>query len=193
MRGLVISKRDEDQEAAVFRRWLDEAGHVAEAQTWRFGQPDHRIVETLARGYDFILVPLDLPHFSSVRLAELAHRLGYPSKVILVGDAADDLKFTERLYDRLLGSAPTRDKLLAAVTEEKPRRGKMLDDLTSAIGVLVLHAPCFSVKFSPNHRLAYVQYKAIRRPLLWSWREDEDAYGGTDDTIGNTGFLAQPG
>ncbi len=70
--------------------------------------------------------------------------------VILVGDAADDLKFTERLYDRLLGSAPTRDKLLAAVTEEKPRRGKMLDDLTSAIGVPVLHAPCFSVKSSPS-------------------------------------------
>ncbi len=193
MRGLVISKREKDPEAAVFRRWLLDAGHVAEAQTWRFGQPDRRIVETLARGYDFILVPLDLPHFSSVRLAELAHRLDYGTKVILAGEAADDLKFTKRLYDHLLGSAPTRDKLLAAVTEEKPRRGKRLDDLANAIGVLVRHAPCFAVKFSPNHRLAYTQYKAIRRPLLWGFREDEYAYAGTHDTLGNGGFLAQPG
>ncbi|QND56604.1 hypothetical protein [Mesorhizobium huakuii] len=59
---------------------------------------DKQVIETLNKRYDCILLASKLPAFSSVRLAELAHQLNSPTKLILISRNNADPEATGRLF-----------------------------------------------------------------------------------------------
>lgn len=170
MRGLIIARYDGERLSTAQRDALAHNGHNMELQVWRFGQPDRRIIETLVRGYDFILVPMELPYFSAVRMAELAKSRNYPTRVIVTTKPGQKLNLAKRLFDTVMVMPFSSSWLADELRRPLRRSHKGRTEIVNAVVNILRRLNDQPMQFCGDYETAYTKYAMHRRPLLWDTR-----------------------
>lgn len=97
---------------------------------------DHEIMFALEE-YDLIVLPLTLPHYGSLRFAELAHLTNAPCRLILLSATRTPVEVLAKLFDAVVDSLDVAD---ITVSSKKVRT---LSQIHSAIEAILENADCF--------------------------------------------------
>lgn len=98
-------------------------------------------------GYDFIILPLSLPNFASLHIAQIAHLLRSPSRIILFSGTELSPEVTLRLFDDCWSyfyvSKATVEGTIKQLKNNAPERIHDEQELESAIESIISTAYCF--------------------------------------------------
>ena len=153
MKGLIIYKEGLEDNAEIYKMFFDRLTE-AEGKTYLIdtleGQQindQKKVLKIVKQEYDFIVLPLTLPHYLSLRLAELVHQLKLKTRLIL--QSRTEVNATP-LFDSQYDLLFPRDLL----TESKAEVSRTLDDkaIESAIDYLLSAASCFGKGGTNAHR-----------------------------------------
>jgi DNA-binding response OmpR family regulator len=106
-------------------------------------------IEIVKQGYAYIILPLSLPNFNSLRIAEFTHHLNSSTRLILLTISDADRIALFDLFDAVLGRPTEPRRLVAAVQDllsKDPDRTKSEEQVKEIIRQVLASATCFRVK-----------------------------------------------
>lgn len=109
------------------------------------------LLDLLAERHDFIMLPLTLNDYNSIRLAEHAHRLNSPSRVILCSSTNAPRDALDGLFDSYV---PTREFSVQTIAEaiaKSVTRSILFAELERRIEVVLSTATCFIIRAQTYH------------------------------------------
>jgi hypothetical protein len=109
------------------------------------------ILAILAERRHFIILPLTLPNYSSLRFAEHAHRLNSPTRIILSSSTNTPKNALEGLFDSYI---PTREfsvRTIGTALVNEVARSLSFAEIERRIEIILGTAACFTVKAQYRH------------------------------------------
>jgi len=106
---------------------------------------DAQVARALNANHHFILLPLTLPHYMSLRLGEQAHLYKSPTVLVLCSETSTRRETVLQLFDGFCSPHCNIDELRAAVTAS-PRRLSTSKEVERAVEGLLREAPCFETR-----------------------------------------------
>jgi hypothetical protein len=144
MKGVIIA----DEERKV--QWTAIVRDVVGPDSFSSELPQHfdsekAAIALLDRTPSFVLLPLTLPRFGSLRIAEWAHRRGSDTRLILVSGTDCETKTLRRLYDTVIRPGEFTVGQLQTAIGHPIHRLKDETKIDAAITAILEAASCFLV------------------------------------------------
>lgn len=137
-RGVVLLRplRNREQKAEILRRLV---GGAVDTRDPDSVTSDAAVLELLD-AYDYIVLPMTLPEYGSLRLAEYAHQLRYETRLVVVTNSRvfnNDLELFDQFHGPELRYEELREVLERPVRRfpQRNRIDAMLRDVLSAVEV----------------------------------------------------------
>lgn len=109
---------------------------------------DAAVFEVLNKHYDFIIIPLSLPNFLSLRFAERVHICNLPTRLILCSGTLTDRSKILRLFDGFCNGANL--EALREAFKSKCHRISNIQEIEAAISAILGQAKCFERPVKPT-------------------------------------------
>jgi TIR domain len=129
------------------------------------------VLEIIAAEYACILLPLTLPHYNSLRLAEYAHRLKSRTRVVTVTTTDASPAIFTPLFDGFIGTSAFGVESLTSTLSAPLRRDIDAAQIVASLERILASARCFTIRAPHFH-------DAVRQPTL---RDYEAAASGRRD------------
>ena len=94
----------------------------------------------------FVILPLTLPRFNSIRIAEHAHRTQAETNIVLISDTNCPRRTLRRLFDSHLVNSELTQPLLQQALRRKTTRKRDGVQIRAAIDAILSDASCFRVQ-----------------------------------------------
>lgn len=150
MRGLILDINEDVR--MVYRTILEHFGYQIDERPMIWGSAE--ILEAV-QTYDFITLPLSLPEYTSIRIAEFVQQLQLPTRVVLVSATGGDRDALKTIFDAFL-ARPVEPRRLAEVIKrllaEPVRRDLTASEIEDAISQILDSASCFDRNRYGRHR-----------------------------------------
>lgn len=109
------------------------------------------VLEALAERRHFIMLPLTLRNYNSLRFAEHAHRLDSPTRIILSSSTNASSDALDRLFDSCVPTQEFSVKTIGKALAQSVNRSLTFAEIEKRIEVVLGTATCFTVKAQNYH------------------------------------------
>jgi CheY-like chemotaxis protein len=164
MRGLILDSNEDNR--VVYRTILERFGYQIDEQSSIGGSTE---ILDAVQTYDFIILPLSLPAYTALRIAEYVQQLQLPSRVVLVSATGGDRCALETIFDAFL-QRPVEARRLVEIVErvlsEPVRRDLTASEIEDAISQILVSASCFDRNKYGRHRgdpASIEDYRAVSK------------------------------
>lgn len=106
------------------------------------------VLDVLSDGYVCIFLPLTLPRYNSLRIAELAHRMRSPTRVVTVTSTGADPTLFTPLFDGFISTSEFGVDSLVETLSSPIRRDVAARQLMRSIERILATASCFIIRHS---------------------------------------------
>ena len=125
---------------------------------------DDKVSSILDKDYNFIILPLTLPHYLSLRFGERVHLKKSQTRLILCSNTGTEKKKILKLFDGFCSSPCDIDELREAFKFKCNRLANHL--IEAAISDILSEAKCFEILYTPAHS----SFKSYRQPTIEEYR-----------------------
>ncbi|MEA2094575.1 MAG: hypothetical protein U9P11_08435 [Pseudomonadota bacterium] len=125
----------------ILRKVVDEDIEAIHINRFDFQLPAFTMLKGEEQ-YSLVLLPLTLPHFNSLRVAEQAHKLNLKTRIILISNTNCHTSILRQLFDYSIKSDELSvDNLKAAISKKIKRHNP--NKINQAIESILKEASCF--------------------------------------------------